>query len=577
MAHESGSERATAPSSNKNGAGDQSSLNRLWRTGLESFEKLIERTKLLEELIDNFPGGLSLFDREFRMVLCNEQQKQLLDYPEDLFANGFPTLEDVFRFNAERGEYGSGDIEQHVSQRMDLVRKREPHQYERERPNGTVVQVRGMPMASGGFVTTYLDVTEQRQRTRQLEALLENFPGGIALFNKDLEMVLYNNQLISLLEYPDNLFANGLPRLQDIFRFNAERGEYGPGDIEEHVRTRIALVEKREPHDFERERPNGSVLQVRGVPLEGGGFVTTYIDVTEQRQRARQLEALVANFPGGISLFDENLNMVLCNDRLKELLEYPDTMFEKGLPTLEQLFSYNAQRGEYGDGNIDQHVNERMELVRQHQSHAYERVRPNGTTLEVRGEPLSGKGFVTTYLDVTEQRRNQALIAHMAHHDNLTDLPNRLLFRDRLEQALTMAKRGVTTALLFLDLDKFKPVNDTHGHAVGDKLLQSVAERLLGAVRESDTVARLGGDEFAVILVGIGSRSGAAVLCNRIIDELSQVFKIDDCEVQIGASIGIAMAPSDSAVADELLKLADAALYKSKEAGRGTYSFADQR
>lgn len=563
--------KADTASSSEPGAA--APLDRLQEIGFENVEQLIERTQLLEELVDNFPGGVSLFDKDLRMVLCNDRQKQMLGYTDELFADGTPTLEDIFRFNAKRGEYGPGDIDDLVSQRMALAKKREAHHYERERPDGTVVEVRGTPLASGGFVTTYVDVTEQRQRARQLEVLLENFPGGIALFNKELEMVVCNDQLKALLEYPDELFADGLPRLEAIFRFNAERGEYGPGDVDEHVKTRMALVGKSEAHQFERERPNGTVVQVSGVPLDGGGFVTTYIDVTEQHQRARQLEALVENFPGGISLFDENLKMVLCNEQLKELLEYPDSLFEQGMPTLEQLFRCNAQRGEYGDGSIDQQVHERMQLARERQSHSYERVRPNGKTLEIRGEPMKGSGFVTTYLDVTEQRENQALIAHMAHHDLLTDLPNRLLFKDRLDQALAMANRGVSMALLFLDLDKFKPVNDTHGHAVGDKLLQSVAERLLNAVRETDTVARLGGDEFAIILVGVDSRSATGILCSRIITELSRSITIDGSDVQIGASIGVAMAPEDGADADDLLKKADAALYAAKDAGRGTFKF----
>lgn len=573
MAQNSSQSTRATDLSGRSVRGARSGMDLLEEIGLEAIEKLIERNQQLEELIDSFPGGLSLFDKDLRMVLCNEQQKQLMDYSDELFSGEFPTLEDVFRYNAERGEYGPGDPEDHVSRRMALAKKNEPHHYERRRPNGTIVEVRGVPLESGGFVTTYVDVTEQRQRGRQLEVLLENFPGGIALFNSDLQMVLCNDQLKVLLEYPDELFANGLPHLEDIFRHNATRGEYGPGDVQEHVKARMVLVEKNEAHQFERERPNGTVVQVNGMPLAGGGFVTTYIDVTEQRHRTRQLEALVDNFPGGISLFDENLKMVLCNQQLKELMEYPESLFERGLPTLEQLFQCNAQRGEYGDGSVDQLVDERMKLALQRESHSYERTRPNGKTLEVRGEPMKGSGFVTTYLDVTEQRRNQALIAHMAHHDLLTDLPNRLLFNDRLNQALAMASRGVTVALLYLDLDKFKPVNDSHGHAAGDKLLQSVAKRLTSTVRETDTVARLGGDEFAIILVSAGSRFDTGLLCSRIIADLNRVFMIDDHKIQIGASIGIAMAPDDGVIAEELLKKADSALYECKEAGRGTFKF----
>jgi PAS domain-containing protein len=126
-------------------------------------ESLREHTRLLEAVIENFPGGISLFDDKLQMVLCNEQQKILLDYPEQLFADGFPTLEGLFRFNALRGEYGPGDIDEQVARRVRLVRERKAHVYERTRPNGTIVEIRGMPIDGGGFVTTYLDVTDQRR------------------------------------------------------------------------------------------------------------------------------------------------------------------------------------------------------------------------------------------------------------------------------------------------------------------------------------------------------------------------------------------------------------------------------
>jgi PAS domain-containing protein len=133
---------------------------------------LRERLRLLEAVIENFPGGISLFDRDLNMVLCNEQQRKLLDYPDELFANGYPSLETLFRFNAGRGEYGPGDPEDHVARRMALARLGKPHAYERTRPNGTTVEVRGIPLAEGGFVTAYFDVTEQRADQQLVASLM---------------------------------------------------------------------------------------------------------------------------------------------------------------------------------------------------------------------------------------------------------------------------------------------------------------------------------------------------------------------------------------------------------------------
>lgn len=534
----------------------------------------LQRIELLEIVVNSFPGGISVFDHDLNLVLCNDQAKQLLDYPADLFAEGEPTLEQLLRFNAERGEYGPGNVDDQVEHRMALARRCEAHQYQRVRPNGIVVEVRGVPLAGGGFVTTHVDVTEQHRQTRQLEAVLENFPGGISLFDQDLNMVLCNETQKRMLGYTDDLFANGFPTMEEIFRFNAERGEYGPGDNDEHVNRRMELARKRTAHTYQRERPNGTVLEVRGAPLPNGGFVTTYLDVTERQEQMRHIEAVLHNFPGGISLFDKHLNMVLCNETQKQLLDYPEELFEDGPPSLEDIFRFNAKRGEYGPGNVEEHVESRIELARRRQAHEYERSRPDGSVLEVRGVPLEGSGFITTYLDVTERRRSQERVAHMAHHDALTDLPNRLLFNDRFANALAQARRGNKMALLYLDLDKFKPVNDTLGHAVGDKLLQEVAARLLESIRDTDTAARLGGDEFAIIQVGIDDKAGAELLANRIIEQLHRPFEIEGHTVKIGTSIGVALAPEHGVDQDELIRRADLALYECKAAGRGTVRFS---
>ncbi len=295
--------------------------------------------------------------------------------------------------------------------------------------------------------------------------------------------------------------------------------------------------------------------------------------VEHQRERIRLLEAVVDNFPGGISLFDEDLNMVLCNMRQRQMLEYPEELMANGYPSLEELFRFNARRGEYGPGDVEAIVARKMQLARKREPHVFERTRPNGAILEVRGMPIAGGGFVTIYLDVTEQRLAQATIAHMAHHDALTKLPNRMLFRDRLEQAVALAGRGAVMALHYLDVDGFKPVNDRLGHKAGDELLVAISERLLGTVRKHDTVARLGGDEFAIVQTGIREAKDAVSLASRVMKSIAAPFGIAGGTVSVGVSIGIAVAPSDGLDPDDLLRKADAAMYASKGSGRSRISF----
>jgi diguanylate cyclase (GGDEF)-like protein/PAS domain S-box-containing protein len=182
--------------------------------------------------------------------------------------------------------------------------------------------------------------------------------------------------------------------------------------------------------------------------------------------------------------------------------------------------------------------------------------------------------FVGVKEDITELKRLQDRMAHLAHHDQLTGLPNRFLFLDRLNQILHHSKRRDTTfAVFYLDLDDFKAVNDTHGHAVGDQLLVAVGQRLLGCVRESDTVARLGGDEFTVLLTDIRGIPDVERIAEMILQAIHNPFLLGKVECNVGISIGIAMFPLDGLEADPLLSAADMALYKVKNAGRGGYSF----
>jgi diguanylate cyclase (GGDEF)-like protein len=196
-----------------------------------------------------------------------------------------------------------------------------------------------------------------------------------------------------------------------------------------------------------------------------------------------------------------------------------------------------------------------------------------GRTILILSQPMSSGGWVSTHEDITERRRNEQQIAHMARHDALTDLPNRVLLRERLEQSLSSIHRGGRLALHYLDLDQFKSVNDTLGHPIGDELLKVVSGRLHSSTREIDTVARVGGDEFAIIQTDIGSPEDAGLFARRICEAISAPYYLHGHGVLINASIGIALAPNDGLDPSELMKNADMALYAAKEAGRNTYCF----
>ena len=198
----------------------------------------------------------------------------------------------------------------------------------------------------------------------------------------------------------------------------------------------------------------------------------------------------------------------------------------------------------------------------------------SGRSLRVVDQPMKGGGWVATFEDITEWQAAQEQISHMARHDALTNLPNRTLFREQLEKALRLAKRSDQLAVLCLDLDHFKDINDSLGHPVGDALLKEVARRLGECITEHDTVARLGGDEFAIVqFCSDCEPSAVASLASHVVEQVSAPYEIAGHQLVIGVSIGISLAPEDGKNPDELLKKADLALYRAKEDGRGTYRF----
>ena len=407
-----------------------------------------------------------------------------------------------------------------------------------------------------------------------LQDLLDYLPSGVTLFGPDLEMIACNAKLRKLLDFPDELFADGLPSLSTLLHFNAVRGDYGPGDPEEISAAALERARKMEPHVFERTRPNGVVLEVRGTPLPGGGFLTVYTDITERKQTEKALRdseaefrLLTDNVPAMILYVDRKMHCVFANKRYADFFGFAvaDTV---GTPLRKIV-------GDAAYPDVEGHFSK---ALGGHPVTYQRKVRLKSGEqrwIEVKVLPRAAEqgripGCYSMAIDITEHKQAEERIQHVAHHDSLTGLPNRLLFNDRLSQAISLAKRDASQfALLYLDLDKFKPVNDTRGHDAGDQLLKSVAERIREQVRESDTVARIGGDEFTVILRDITSRQDVADIAEKIIAALGAPFRLGNHPqaVEIGTSIGIAIYPSDAQDHETLIKVADAAMYSAKIRG----------
>ncbi len=377
-----------------------------------------EMTQVLRTTLETMSQGVSVADADLRLIGHNQRLLELLDFPPSLIHEG-TTLEDVFRFNAERGEYGPGDVEAQVRERVESARQFVPHRLKRTRPNGRVLEIIGTPLPGGGFVTTYADITDQERIAAEIrrerdfrQYLIESVPGIFYLIGQDGRFLLWNRNFESVAGYS----AEEIAALHALDLFEGNDRALIESRIGEVFASGSATAEARfkskdgtlRPFFFTGER----------IQLEDGrpGLIGVGLDISERKQAeaalARQtaiLQATLEAMDQGISVVDADLNMSALNKRFCELLDLPESLAGGGA-TFADFARFNALRGEYGPCDVEAKVQEMVERARNFEPHCFRRSRPNGRIIEVRGNPLTGGGFVTTYTDVTEQEHAQAVI-----------------------------------------------------------------------------------------------------------------------------------------------------------------------
>ena len=294
----------------------------------------------------------------------------------------------------------------------------------------------------------------------------------------------------------------------------------------------------------------------------------------ELKQLNRRIDVALNNMTHGLCMFDVEHKLIVCNKTYTQMYGLPPELARPGA-ALHSIDSFRASIGNSAIANPEQ-VAASTTAQSTLQASAFAQELMDGRTIAVSQRPMADGGWVAVHEDITERRRSETKIAHLARHDMLTNLPNRVLFREHLENSFRIAQPGRGCAVHCLDLDHFKTVNDTLGHPVGDELLKVVADRLCNALSASDFVARIGGDEFAIIQTSVERPEQASVLASQIIEAVSRSYDIDGKHIVIGASIGIAIAPNDGSNPDQLLKNADMALYLAKGDGRGTHRFFER-
>jgi diguanylate cyclase (GGDEF)-like protein len=288
-----------------------------------------------------------------------------------------------------------------------------------------------------------------------------------------------------------------------------------------------------------------------------------------------RFDAALNNMTEGLCMFDGQQRMLVCNARYAQMYGLQPNQVKPGI-TLSEIFEKRITHGGPAGEIPEEFARKMFSMVAENKPTTLLQELNDGRVIALKYQPLPDGGWVSTHDDITEQTRIQARMAYMAHHDALTGLANRVGVLEHLQEAVSYASRQDGVAVLCLNLDRFKEVNDTLGHPIGDGLLKSVAERLRSCARETDTVARLGGDEFTVVQIGASQPMDATTLATRIIDSLSVPHNLDGQEVEVGVSIGIAVAPIDGTDPDELMRNAELALYRAKQEGRGTHRFFEK-
>ena len=570
--------------------------------------RLEARNDQLDTALNNMTQGLAMFDSEERLVVCNRLYGDIYKLTAEQTKPG-TTVRQILDHRMASGAY-------EVSNPADFVEAKAKSFLNagedlQRLADGRMIQIRRRRMANGSYVVTHQDVTarenlnaqlaeqndllkareeELKTRNMQLDAALEHMLQGLALFDSELRLVVCNHVYAEMYGLTPEQVKPGTT-VREIFDHRMANGFYHVKDTEAFVDGWAGNFGQRSTRI--QELADGRIIAVSRGQTADGGRVVTHEDITarqklvtqleRQHQRLKsqesqlqeqnlQLDAALNNMVQGLAMFDSEQRIVIANTRYAEMYGLTPEQVKPGTHVRE-IVAYRIANGDLAGKTVDEVVEAMLARLSGTGECQYTIRLEDGRYVSISAKPLPNGHMVTTHHDITEQRQSEAKIVHMAMHDALTGLPNRVLINERLEHGLARTNRGEILAVHLLDLDHFKNVNDTLGHPAGDKLLKVVTARLCALLRDTDTVARMGGDEFAILQTAISQSADASSLARRIVESVGQPYDIDGQQVAIGASIGIAIGPSDGQTSDQLMRNADLALYRAKGDGRGMFCF----
>jgi diguanylate cyclase (GGDEF)-like protein/PAS domain S-box-containing protein len=415
----------------------------------------------------------------------------------------------------------------------------------------------------------------ERQR---LDTALNNMTQGLVLFDSSARLVICNQRYIDMYKLSKDVVRPGC-NFYDLIQHRKDTGSYH-GDVRDFCDPIIKDMAEGKTSQKIVQIADGRSFHIVNKPLANGGWVATIEDMTERRgiehERDRNytfLRQIIDHIPSQITVKDALTRQYLLVNQVAELqfgrsreAIIGKTAFDVFCREIAEIVTADDDKVMQSDSSLflDEHPWETAKMGRRF-------ITSNRIAIRDQADEL--RYIINVVDDVTERRRADEKIAHLAHYDALTDLPNRVLFREQIEHELQRAGEGEQFALLYIDIDEFKGINDSLGHHVGDELLKAVAKSIRGCIKENDLIARLGGDEFAVIQTRVGHKAEVEDFVGRVYDAIRQPYHCLGHQLSTDASIGIALAPRDGTDLDQLIKNADLAMYAAKAQGRRVYRF----
>jgi diguanylate cyclase (GGDEF)-like protein/PAS domain S-box-containing protein len=556
----------------------------------DQYQQIIREEKSkLDTAIDHMTQGLVMFDGSQRLALRNRRYCELYGLSPDAVKPGLP-FRDLLMQRKLSGSLFE-DAEGVFNRVVEVLAEGKMSTIVRPAKDGRVVRIVTKPLGGGGWVATHEDITERQQllkvreraeavaqeKSAQLDAALNNMAHGLCLHDADGRIIMCNRRYREFMGDEDEPVEGNA--LVDVLRRRAAAGHALP-DPEPYVASILTKVRAGEVGLAEMRGANNRILRVVRHPIETGGWVATFEDITDQRRAEQErdrnrafLDLIINNVPSAIFV-------KRASDRRYVLVNGAGERFW-GMPRQEMI-------GKTAAAVFPAEEASRIEVRDDTLLRSFQPMFDEREIITASGEPrmilsrrivFNDQRDQTLYIlgvidDVTERKLAEARIARLAHYDPLTGVPNRTLFREQLMKELSFARRGARLAVLCIDLDYFKNINDTLGHRAGDELLKEVAQQIRGCLNESDLIARLGGDEFAVVRTSLQNPKEAEILAQHLRDAVAgRAFYLNGHQTGSDLSIGIALAPEDGLEIDELLNHADLALYGAKAEGRGNYRY----